>query len=192
MTDQVAVADATASQQVEDTAPETEVSEVAGTKPADAEATWRNRLNGQTAATNKAIAERDAAMKRLEAFEAKEREAQMAGLSEVERLKAEKADAERRAQEAETKAEGKLLDKLYPKARGEFPEIRDEVRLAKLEAAFSDGKAEPDDARSMRAPKDASTAAPREKTVKDLEAELEAQMTKSNPFNAFGIFRPKS
>jgi len=171
MTDQVA-------EPTDEESPESEAADEApeqeGTPQPDPEATWRKRLNGQTAATNKAIAERDELRQRLAAYEAKEREAQMADMSEVERLKAEKADAERRAQEAEQKATDRYLDRLYPKARTEFPEIRDEVRLAKLEAAFSDeAQEEPEAPRSMRAPKNASQVkAPHEKTIAELEADL--------------------
>ena len=171
MTDQVVAVPAPESP--EDEATSQEVASSEDTQGADPEATWRKRLNGQTAATNKAIAERDALRAKVEAFEAKERETQMAGLSEVERLKTEKADAERRAQEAETKADNRVLDKLYPKARAEFPEIRDEIRLVKLEAAFSDNApVEQDTTRSMRAPKKEAQPAQSERSSADIFASL--------------------
>jgi hypothetical protein len=185
MTDQVAEPTEEESQESEaaDEAPEQE-----GTPTPDPEATWRKRLNGQTAATNKAIAERDELRQRLAAYEAKEREAQMADLSETERLKAEKADAERRAQEAEQKAEDKYLDRVYPNARKDFPEIRDEVRLAKLEAAFSESEPEETGSpRSMRAPKAApNNKAPHEKTIAELEADLKTMQYPS----AWGMKSP--
>jgi hypothetical protein len=171
MTEQVAERAVEESLESEDTSQE--VSEQEGTPAADPEATWRKRLNGQVAATNKAIEERKALEARLAKYEQAERDAANAGKTELEILKAEKADAERRAQEAEQKAADRYLDKLYPKARAEFPEIRDEVRLAKLEAAFSDdAPAEVDSPRSMRAPKNASSGQPREKTIEELEADL--------------------
>lgn len=177
MTDQVAELPADESPDAEATTDEA-VAQAEGTKPQDDDATWRKRLNGQVAATNKAIAEKKELEARLAKYEKQERESELASLTEVERLKVEKEAAERRAQEAELKAGAKVLDKLYPKARAEFPEIRDEVRLAKLEALFSDDApaSEPETTRTMRAPKEA--VAKREETSADILARL-----KTLPFN---------
>jgi hypothetical protein len=45
--------------------------------------------------------------------------------------------AERRAAEADAKAEARILDVKYPNARAKLPEITDEVRLAEFEALFA-------------------------------------------------------
>lgn len=66
-----------------------------------------------------------------------------------------------------------ILDIRFPTARGKFPEITDEVRLAELEGFFG----EPADAdaptpRQHNASKTTTKPAPREKTANDVEAEL--------------------
>ncbi|HET9683598.1 MAG TPA: hypothetical protein VFP15_05805, partial [Gemmatimonadaceae bacterium] len=93
---------------------------------------------GAEAARQKAEEARDAALKELEAFRAKERTASESELADNAKLRERLEAAERRAAEAEAKAEGRILDIKYPKARAELPEITDEVRLAKLEALLSD------------------------------------------------------
>ena len=168
-----------------------QVADSKGLTEADAADTWRKRQAGADAARAVAEKERDDLRKQLAAYQAKEREAQDAGLSETAKLQARVEAAERKAAEAEQAANAKVLDKLYPTARAEFPEVTDEVRLAKLEAMLAGGTPteETDTPRAMRAPKSASQGAkPNSKSVKDLEAELAAM---PNPFGNFGIFRPK-
>jgi hypothetical protein len=137
-------------------------------------ATWRKRQAGADAA--RAVAEQKAAALEAEnaKYRAKEVEQQQAGMSETAKLQARAEAAERRAAEAETAAEAKLLNKLYPTARAEFPEVTDEVRLAKLEAMLKDSgeESEAETPRAMRAPRDASPSAGKETTSKDILARL--------------------
>lgn len=66
-----------------------------------------------------------------------------------------------------------ILDIKFPTARGKFPEITDEVRLAELEGFFGDA---PDQGaptpRQHNASKTTGQPAAREKTADDIEAEL--------------------
>lgn len=137
---------------------------------------YRKRQAGADAA--RAVAERELAeaRKKLEAYQAAEREQSDAKLTEEAKLQQRLADAERRAQEAERAAEAKVLDRLYPKARAEYPEVRDEARLAKLEALLSDDAPEPpaEQARSMRASKTAGVVPPPQ-TSKDIFASLKGK-----------------
>lgn len=59
-------------------------------------------------------------------------------LSEQARLTERLAAAEKRAQEAEAKAEARILDIRYPNARAKLPEVTDEVRLAEFEAILAE------------------------------------------------------
>lgn len=162
---------------VESTTPEAEATEqVADPKGLENEseiATARKRQAGADAARAAAERERDAVRKELEGYKAREREQQDAGLSESAKLQQALEAEKRRADEAEARANAKVLDKLYPNARKELPEVTDEVRLAKFEAMLKDGDESPADvARAMRAPKDASPGKPREESSKDILAKL--------------------
>lgn len=157
------------------------VAEPKATTPEEIEATWRKRQAGADAAKAVAERERDELKTRLAKYEQAENEAKLKDMTAEARLQAELAEAKRRADEAEAAAEAKVLNKLYPKAREKFPEIRDESRLAELEALYAEpaAGAEPADARSMRAPKTPSASSPKEETSADIEARL-AKMP--NPF----------
>jgi chromosome segregation ATPase len=166
MTDQVADTnlEAPVSEQASEAIP------AAQPTPEDVEATWRKRQAGADAARAAAEKELAEARKELAVLRQVERETQDASLSETAKLQANLEAAERRANEAEAKATAKYLDRVFPKARTRFPEITDEVRLAELEALYSDApapakaEAPTDDLRSMRAPRDASAAKPADET----------------------------
>jgi hypothetical protein len=167
-----------------------QVADSKGLTEADVADTWRKRQAGADAA--RVVAEAKAAALEVEnaKYRAADLERQQVGLSETAVLQARVEAAEKKAAEAEKAAEAKVLNKLYPTARAEFPEVTDEARLAKLEAMLSDSGPAPetDTPRAMRAPKSASQGAQQNtKSVKDLEAELAAM---PNPFSSFGIFRP--
>lgn len=169
---------------VPETTPEGEATEPVadskGSEPENDIAIWRKRQAGADAA--RAVAERKAA--ELEAqlvkYQQAEREQQDAGLSETAKLQQQLAEAERRAQEAEARAEARILDVKYPNARKELPEVTDEVRLAKFEAMLRDDGEAPTDVRSMRAPRTAASAVPAEQeSSKDIFARLKGM---GNPF----------
>lgn len=176
MTDQIAGETDQASQEPEATE---QVAEASATQETSDAAIWRKRQAGADAA--RAVAEKELAdaKKRLAAYEAKEREADQAGMSETARLQAELEQAKQKAVEAERRAEAKVLDRLYPKARAEYPEVRDEAKLAKLEALLAEPEADTTpDVRSMRAPKVTAQAPAAEEAPKDILARL-----KTLPFN---------
>ena len=153
-----------------------QVADSKGLTEADAADTWRKRQAGADAARAVAERERDDLRKQLSAYQAKEREAQDAGLSETAKLQARVEAAERRAAEAVQAADAKVLDKMYPNARKELPELTDEVRLAKFEAMLRADPAEDTDTpRAMRAPKSAATAPSTPPTSKDIFAGLKGK-----------------
>ena len=94
-------------------------------------------------------------------------------LSELARTQARLAEAEKRAAEADEKANARILDARFPKAREKFSEITDEVKLTELEALLGDG---PDLGQTPLKHNESRTAAAgapaKEKTAKDIEAEL--------------------
>lgn len=166
MTDQVANADleTPASEQASEAIPDKQPTSE------DVEATWRKRQAGADAARAEAEKKVKAYEAELEAYRAKEREFQDANLSAEAKLQAKLEAAEKAAEKARVEFEGKYLDRTFPKARAKFPEIRDEVRLAELEALYSEAPATAapapaEDLRAMRAPKDASAAKPAEEAV---------------------------
>lgn len=165
---------------VDDSAPEGDAPAAAAAEPeglSEADiATWRKRQAGADAARAAAEKERDEYRKRVEAYEAREREAQNANLTAEAQLQAKLEAAERRAAEAEERANARILDAQYPNARKELPEVTDPVRLAKFEAMLKDDD-QPAEAttRSMRAPRNGSPSTPaKEKSSADYLAELKA------------------
>lgn len=115
--------------------PEAASPEPKGTGQLDPIEQARRRQAGAEAARQTAERQRDEAHAELERLRAlvPKGDPQPAD-SEVSRLTALAAAAEKRAQEAETKALAKVLDAQFPHARKELPEVTDEVRLAKFEA----------------------------------------------------------
>lgn len=121
---------------------ETTTPDQKGTDPQELIASYRKRQAGAEAARQAAERKLADAERELEAFRAKNRTAEDTELSELARLKAKVEDAERRASEAEAKAEARILDARFPNARKELPEVTDEVRLAKFEAMLKDEEPE--------------------------------------------------
>ena len=149
----------------------------AGTTEQDPIALARKRQAGAEAArqiAEKKLTDQQAELDTLRA--AKQTDAEKE-LSELAREKALREAAEKRATEATVAAEAKVLDKLYPKARAEYPEIADEAKLAKLEALLGDDdEVTPPTPRGVNGAKgQASTGAAKEPSIKDVEAQIKAQ-----------------
>jgi len=152
-----------------------------GTPTVDPVALARKRQAGAEAARQQAEKERNAALKELEAYRSKERSAEDQNLADNAKLQERLALAERRAEEAEAKAQARILDSLYPNARKELPEVTDEVRLAKFEAllAYTDdeGTAPPppqNPNESNRVASGDATRKPKEESSEDILARLKA------------------
>jgi len=149
-----------------------------GTPTVDPIALARKRQAGAEAARQKAEEERNGALKELEAYRSKERSAEDVNLADNAKLQEKLALAERRAEEAEAKAQARILDVLYPAARKELPEVTDEVRLAKFEALLSDTDIVPSQPQnpneSNRVASGDPTYKPKEESSKDIEARLKA------------------
>lgn len=111
----------------------------AGSTPEEQIASARRRQAGAEAARQEAarqLAIAQAENQRLLAL------TQTAAGKEQDALTASEARAaaaEKRADEAESKANNRILDARFPTARKDYPEVTDEVKLARLEAMLSDG-----------------------------------------------------
>lgn len=134
-------ADATTTSEGEGS-PDTGTPDQTGSQTPDELALARKRQAGAEAARQQAIKERDAALAELETFRAKDRSQSDKDLADNAKLKERLEFEQRRADEAEARAEGRILDIKYPNARTKLPELTDEVRLAEFEALL----AETDDA----------------------------------------------
>lgn len=151
-----------------------------GTPGEDPIALARKRQAGAEAARQQAEKEAKELRAKLEQYEAANRTAADKDLADNAKLQERLAAAERRAEEAERKAEGRILDVKYPNARKELPEITDEVRLAKLEALLSDdGVKEPPTPQNPNesnraAAGDATAQSPKPETSEDIKARLKA------------------
>jgi hypothetical protein len=136
---------------------------------------YRKRQAGEAAA--RAVAEQKlaAALAELAPLKASKQSDADKDLSELAATQARLADAEKRATEAEAKAEGRILDARFPKARAEYGEVVDEAKLAKLEALLSDDAvvATPPTPRGNSGAKDVSDkTAPKTGTIDDAIADL--------------------
>lgn len=148
-----------------------------GTTQADPIALARKRQAGAEAARQKAEEERNAALKELETYRSKERSVEDQSLADNAKLQERLKAAEAKAEEAEVKAQARILDTLYPNARKELPEVTDEVRLAKFEALLSDtteGTPPPpqNPNESNRVASGDATAKPKTETSDDIAAKL--------------------
>ena len=151
------------------------------TEQVDQIALARKRQAGAEAARQKAEEERNNALRELEAYRAKERSAEDQNLADNAKLQERLTAAERRAEEAEVKAQGRILDALYPNARKELPEVTDEVRLAKFEALLSDTGSEEREPPPPQNPNESNRTAsadttrqPKEESSADILARLKA------------------
>lgn len=161
------------SPETSDTTPDESSQEPSGTDWEKLLALARKRQAGAEAARRAAEAKAAEALKKLEAYEAERRAtAPEKEAGDIANLLNALKEAERRVQEAEAKAEAKILDFKYPAARAKFPEVRDEVRLAELEALLSEDTPPPPPQRHNESKTSNSSPAPKEKSLADLRAEL--------------------
>lgn len=134
------------------------VAEDKGTDYAAQVASYKRRQAGAEAARQKAEERANELAAKVAAYEAANQTAAQAELSELARAQARAEAAEARAAEAEANANAKILDKVYPNARKELPEITDEVRLARYEALLAEDSEEPPTPKRNNPPK--SSGAP--------------------------------
>ena len=145
----------------------------AGTDAAAQIASYRKRQAGAEAARQAAERKLADAEKELAKYRVEHQTASEKDLSELATLKERLAAAEKRAEEAETASTARYLDKAYPHARKELPEVTDEVRLAKFEAMLADDEEaeEPPTPRSNGGARPAKGTA-KKPTIADLEAQI--------------------
>lgn len=98
----------------------------------------RKRQAGAEAARSEAARQLAEAQAKLDKYEAAERTADQTKAADIATLQTKLEAAEKRAAEADAKAEARILDIKYPNARGRLPEITDEVRLAEFEQLFAE------------------------------------------------------
>jgi hypothetical protein len=159
----------------EDTGSETTPDEK-GSGQDEALASARKRQAGAEAARQAAEAKAADLQKRLEKFEADNQTAAEKDLSELARMTTRAEAAERRAAEAEEKANARILDARFPNARKELPEVTDEVRLAKFEAILADAgeveDTEPPTPQRHNESNARKTEAKKPESLKDMEARV--------------------
>lgn len=145
-----------------------------GSDPAAEIASYRRRQAGAEAARQTAETRAKDLEAQLAKYEEANQTAAQKDLSELAATQARLEAAEKRATEAEAKAEARVLDAKFPNARKELPEVTDEVRLAKFEAMLTDGDFEPPTPKGHNESKTGSRAGSREKpmTSADIEAKL--------------------
>ena len=150
--------------------------EPTGSTPEELVASYRKRQAGAEAARQAAEAKAADLAARLAKYEQEHQSAADKDLSELAATKARLEAAERRAQEAEAKAEARILDARFPNARKELPEVTDEVRLAKFEAMLAEDNAEPPTPLRHNESKSGtgSTGTQKPRTSADIRAELES------------------
>jgi membrane protein involved in colicin uptake len=158
-----------------DGSPETGTPTQTGSTPDELVASYRKRQAGAEAARQAAEAKAADLAARLAKYEQEHQSAADKDLSELAATKARLEDAEKRAAEAEAKAEARVLDAKFPNARKELPEVTDPVRLAKFEAMLADGDEPPTPLRHNES-KTSSTGSrqARPETAADIRARLEA------------------
>lgn len=116
----------------------TETPDPKATTEQDPLALARKRQAGAEAARQEAARQLAEANKELETYRSKDRDADQTKAADIATLQAKLDAAEKRAAEADSNANGKILDIKYPNARAKLPEISDEVRLAEFEALFAE------------------------------------------------------
>lgn len=121
-----------------DETPQDQSDEVEGTQdgapdPQKLVADYRKRQAGADAARKVAEQKLADAEKELTQFRAQNRSASETESNDAAVLQERLRVSEERAAAAEAKAEARILDKVYPNARKEYPEVTDEVKLARLE-----------------------------------------------------------
>jgi hypothetical protein len=137
---------------------------------------YRKRQAGEAAARAVAESKLAAALAELEPLRAARQTDAQKDLTELARATQRAEEAERRAAEADAKAEARILDAKYPLARKEYAEVVDETKLAKLEALLTEGDlpATPPTPRGNNGQKDTTGDAgqPKPGTIEDAIADL--------------------
>ena len=149
--------------------PDTEASD-----ESESVASYRRRQAGAEAARQEAVRRAEAAERERDDLRRQVAERANAGKSESDVMAERLAAAERRAEEAEQRANERVLNARFPAARGKFPEVIDEVKLAELEAllAEDDGGAAPPTPRGNNGPRRSMSSAPEEKTSAQMFEDL--------------------
>src|ERR1035437_6363604 len=111
--------------------------------PAALIASYKARQAGADAARDVALGKLAAQEAELAAFRLANRTAGEKDLSELATYQARLAAETKRADEADAKAEGKILDSRFPLMRKDFPNETNEVVLAKYEAIMAEESNEP-------------------------------------------------
>lgn len=143
-----------------------------GSTPDELVASYRKRQAGAEAARQAAEARAAAAEAEAAKYRALVQTDEQKGLSELAATQARLEAAERRAAEAEDKANARILDARFPHARAELPEVTDEVKLAKFEAMLAEEAVEPPTPLRHNESKPTPGADKKPKSLKDLEAEV--------------------
>jgi hypothetical protein len=183
VTEEVAQGSENPSEESNATPPEAPES-VASAAPteSESEATWKKRLAGKDSALTSTIRERDAAQQRLRELEEWKAQQERGSLTELERMRLELEDRDRRLVEAEETARSAKMEARFPAAFAATDgKLLDETALAKLEAALSRGEPTSAPVVSNSAPKRPGEP-PAPKTSKEIEAELRAI---PNPYQGF-------
>jgi multidrug efflux pump subunit AcrA (membrane-fusion protein) len=139
----------------------------------------RKRQAGAEAARQEAARQLAEAQAKLAKYEDADRTADQQKAADVATLQAKLEAAERRAAEADVKAEARILDIKYPNARSRLPEITDEVRLSEFEQLFSEGPGEPatpqnPNETNRAASGDPTGSKPKEESSEDILARLKS------------------
>jgi hypothetical protein len=114
-----------------------------GSETATEIASYKKRQAGADAARQIAEDKAAALEKELAGYRTAAQTAAEKELGELAAERARREASDKRADEAEAKANAKILEFRFPKARAKFPEITDEARLAEVEVLLSDGDFEP-------------------------------------------------
>jgi len=139
----------------------------------------RKRQAGAEAARQEAARQLAEAQAKLAKYEEADRSTEQQKAADIATLQAKLEAAEKKAAEADAKAEARILDIKYPNARAKLPEITDEVRLAEFEALFAEPESDatppppqnPNQSNRV-ASGDATAGSPKEKSSKDILAEM--------------------
>ncbi len=152
----------------EATSPETK-----GTEQPDELSLARKRQAGAEKAREQAVTENTDLKKRVAQYEAANQTEAQKDMTELARQTARADEAEKSRDNAQALADAKYLDKVYPNARKELPEVTDEVRLAKFEALLAeDVPVDPGTPERHNENKTSNTVAKKPATKADLEAQV--------------------
>lgn len=151
-------------------------SAASGTSQPDELSLARRRQAGAEAARQAAEAKAREYEQELAKYREAAQTAEQKDLSELARLQANLEAAERRAAEAEAKAEARILDARFPNARKELPEVTDEVRLAKFEAMMAEEADPVGNAPTPLSHNESRTSTPRKQAAEETAADVKARL----------------